>query len=636
MKKIIISIIALIVLGASAYLIWGGKEEEKQYVTAKAEKRQLVQTVSETGVVKSPKKVSLSFSATGKLAAKTAEVGDMVEKGEVLAELNHDSLLKEKQRALSDLEVAKADLERVLAGPAEETVQVSRSQVKQAEENYQSVLEELEKTKQEVEEDIKQAKENLRDLTGKEGGEKTSYEQAVEEAKLNLENVKKKQEQNVINAKESSLVLINSKLPVANSALDNVDKILNDDDIQSVFSAKSSKLERYVENNYEDSLKLKEIAVSAFEEAKKDDSKENVSDALFKSIKYLNQVADTLDFCYEALENTVTSANFTQTELNTFKTEIDNRTMNVNAAIDALETSKRSFNNTFLNYETALSSAKSGLEQAETNLEEAIRNAGNALTTARLRGEQKITSLESKVKNAKESLEVAKNKKKELEAGAGQEEINLAYAKVKQAEASVDVVEERMNDYFITSPVNGKVVGFEPKVGEQVQAGSPVVSVLGQNDYEVEVDISEVDINKVEEGDVVDITLDAFGEDEQFKGQVFFIDPAQTVIQGVVYYEVKIKLVEVDKERLKRMKPGMTANVSIITEEKQDVLVIPGRAVIEKENEQGEMRKYVRVLREDGSVEEKRVETGLRGDGGVVEVISGVEEGEEVVTYVKE
>jgi HlyD family secretion protein len=350
----------------------------------------------------------------------------------------------------------------------------------------------------------------------------------------------------------------------------------------------------------------------------------------------LNQVADTLDFCYEALENTVTSANFTQTELNTFKTEIDNRTMNVNAAIDALETSKRSFNNTFLNYETALSSAKSGLEQAETNLEEAIRNAGNALTTARLRGEQKITSLESKVKNAKESLEVAKNKKKELEAGAGQEEINLAYAKVKQAEASVDVVEERMNDYFITSPVNGKVVGFEPKVGEQVQAGSPVVSVLGQNDYEVEVDISEVDINKVEEGDVVDITLDAFGEDEQFKGQVFFIDPAQTVIQGVVYYEVKIKLVEVDKERLKRMKPGMTANVSIITEEKQDVLVIPGRAVIEKENEQGEMRKYVRVLREDGSVEEKRVETGLRGDGGVVEVISGVEEGEEVVTYVKE
>ena len=94
------------------------------------------------------------------------------------------------------------------------------------------------------------------------------------------------------------------------------------------------------------------------------------------------------------------------------------------------------------------------------------------------------------------------------------------------------------------------VTSLEPDVGEQVQAGSPVISVLGQNDYEVEVDISEVDIDKVEEGDVADITLDAFGEDEEFKGEVFFIDPDQTVIQGVVYYEVKLKLVEVGKEKL--------------------------------------------------------------------------------------
>jgi multidrug efflux pump subunit AcrA (membrane-fusion protein) len=391
-----------------------------------------------------------------------------------------------------------------------------------------------------------------------------------------------------------------------------------------------------VENNYKDSLKLKETAVSAWEEAKKDSSKDNISDALFKNIEYLNRVSDTLDYCYQALEKTVTSADFTQTELDAYKSEVDNRTASVNTAIDALESSKRSLNDAYLSYETALSSAESGLEQAETNLEEAVRNAENALTMTRLRGEQKIASLESKVKNAKESLEVIKNEKEEVESGASREEINLAYAKVKQAEASAAIVEERINDYFVASPVNGKVVGFEPEVGEQVQAGSPVVSVLGRNDYEVEVDISEVDIDKVKKGDVADITLDAFGEEERFKGQVFFIDPDRTVIQGVVYYEVKIKLVEVDKKRLERMKPGMTANISITTEEKQDALVIPGRAVIEKENGQGGIRKYVRVLKADGDMEEKRVEIGLRGDGGMVEVLSGVEEGEEVITYVKE
>jgi multidrug efflux pump subunit AcrA (membrane-fusion protein) len=636
MKKIVIFIIALIIIGVSVYLAWGRGGEEKQYVTAEAERRKLIQTVNETGTVRSPKKISLSFSAGGKLATKTVEVGDMIKKGEVLAELEHGSLLKEKQKALSDLEVAKAELERVLAGPTGETIEVSRSRIKQAEENYQSALEELEKTEREAEEDIRQAKDNLKDLTDKESGDKTSYEQAVEEARLNLENVKKEHERNIANAKESSLVLINSKLPVANSALDNVDKILNDSDIQSVFSAKSSKIERYVENNYKDSLKLKETAVSAWEEAKKDSSKDNISDALFKNIEYLNRVSDTLDYCYQALEKTVTSADFTQTELDAYKSEVDNRTASVNTAIDALESSKRSLNDAYLSYETALSSAESGLEQAETNLEEAVRNAENALTMTRLRGEQKIASLESKVKNAKESLEVIKNEKEEVESGASREEINLAYAKVKQAEASAAIVEERINDYFVASPVNGKVVGFEPEVGEQVQAGSPVVSVLGRNDYEVEVDISEVDIDKVKKGDVADITLDAFGEEERFKGQVFFIDPDRTVIQGVVYYEVKIKLVEVDKKRLERMKPGMTANISITTEEKQDALVIPGRAVIEKENGQGGIRKYVRVLKADGDMEEKRVEIGLRGDGGMVEVLSGVEEGEEVITYVKE
>jgi multidrug efflux pump subunit AcrA (membrane-fusion protein) len=80
----------------------------------------------------------------------------------------------------------------------------------------------------------------------------------------------------------------------------------------------------------------------------------------------------------------------------------------------------------------------------------------------------------------------------------------------------------------------------------------------------------------------------------------------------------------------------MTANISITTEEKNDILVIPGRAVIEKEDSRGEMQKYVRVLQGDGSVTERRVQVGLRGDGGLTEITEGIKEGEEVVTYVKE
>jgi HlyD family secretion protein len=635
-RKIIISLVILAVVSVSVYWVWGRGEKKQEYITAIAQKRELIQTVSEAGVIKSPRQVSLSFSTSGKLAQKHVEVGDVVEKGDVLAELDHGKLDKEKEKAQSDLEVARAGLAQTVTGAKQETIEVSQAQVSQAKESYEAALRDLKNVKETTAEDIQQAEERLNDLTSSGADNITSYEQAVKDAEIALENVKKEYEQNINDQKEASLVVTSAKLPTANSALDQVDVILNDDDLQGIFSVQSSKYKRYTENNYDDSLKLKEVAVSSLDEATTNDSKNNILEALSKNIEYLERVATTLEYCYSGLENTITTGNFSQTELTSYKTKIDTQITAVYTAIDSLKSSKRTLNSVYLSYETNLSSAESQLNQARTNLDEAIRNARNALSTARLRGEQNITSAEAKVVNAKESWEVARRRFEEIRSGATREDINLAQAKVSQAEAAVKIVEERINDSIVKSPINGKVVNFEYEVGEQVAAGSPVVSVLGNNDYEIEVDISEADIAKVEEGDVAEITLDAFGEDEKFTGKVFFIDPDQTVIQDVVYYKVKLKFIEAGEDRLERMKPGMTANISITTEEKNDILVIPGRAVIEKEDSRGEMQKYVRVLQGDGSVTERQVRVGLRGDGGLTEITEGLKEGEEVVTYVKE
>ena len=75
----------------------------------------------------------------------------------------------------------------------------------------------------------------------------------------------------------------------------------------------------------------------------------------------------------------------------------------------------------------------------------------------------------------------------------------------------------------------------------------------------------------------------------------------------------------------------MTANATIITAEKKDILVVPARAIVEK-NGQG---KIVRVLEND-QVKEINVITGIYGDEGLVEILSGLKEGQEIITYIKE
>ena len=123
------------------------------------------------------------------------------------------------------------------------------------------------------------------------------------------------------------------------------------------------------------------------------------------------------------------------------------------------------------------------------------------------------------------------------------------------------------------------------------------------------------------------ITLDAYGDDLKFAGEVAFIEPAETVIQDVIYYKVKVSFLPGDTD----IKSGMTANAVITTARLDNVLLIPGRAIIER-NGSG---KFVRILA-DNQAFEKAVTVGLRGDEGLVEIKSGLAEGEQVITFTKE
>lgn len=624
-RIIVITIVTLVILSVPTGLWLFPEKEIQEYTTAPVQKIDLVQTVSEVGSVKSSKEIELNFGQSGKLDNLSVKTGDEVKKGQLLAELDYKTLLIKKSEAESNLGAARASLQKVISGASREDIAVSEARAKAAKNNYYAALSTLEKTESKVEDSIAQAEKTLNDLKSSDPYTVTSYEQAVSSAAKDLENTKLVYGNSINNKKESLISTVNSKLSAANTSLDEVDIILSNSDIEDYLSSKDTSYLASARDGYDEAEILLSNAYSSLALVGEDSNDSNVNSSASDALIALNKTADTLNLCFNVLEN----SSLSQTVSDAYKTAISAEITTISAAITALETAIQNFNDAKLTYDSYVSSAEETLKQAQVALEDAILAAENSLSTARTAGDKELASAEASVTSAKESWDVAESELAKLKAPARREDINLEQSKVKQAQASLDLVVKQLEDSLIKSPIDGKVTDIEYEVGEQVSQSMAVISLLAQNSFEIEVDISESDIAKIKVGNEAEITLDAFGEDKVFAGIVSFIEPAETVIQDVIYYKVKIEFKD-QPEMIDEIKSGMTANISITSNIKKGVLVVPSRAILEKDG-----RKYIRVWVK-GKVQEHEAEVGLRGDGGYVEIFNDVKEGDEVVTYSKE
>ena len=143
---------------------------------------------------------------------------------------------------------------------------------------------------------------------------------------------------------------------------------------------------------------------------------------------------------------------------------------------------------------------------------------------------------------------------------------------------------------------------------------------MSDTGYEVDAGVSETDVGKVTVGDSVSMTLDAF-PGETFQGSVFYIAPSETNTQGVISYLTKISFAKPDP----RLKSGLTANIDIATQHKDNVLFLPEYAILQ--NDSGTFVETV-----DGkTTKQNPVTLGIQDEKGNVEVTSGVTAGEQVL-----
>lgn len=157
-------------------------------------------------------------------------------------------------------------------------------------------------------------------------------------------------------------------------------------------------------------------------------------------------------------------------------------------------------------------------------------------------------------------------------------QIKASEAQVEQTRAALSLSQTNLRYTQIVSPVNGTVISRSIDVGQTVAASfqTPTLFTIAQDLTKMQIDasIDEADIGRIKTNQPVTFTVDAY-PDQTFKGNVSEIRNAPTTVQNVVTYAV---IVKVDNPELK-LKPGMTANVSIIIDDKKGILRIPNAAL---------------------------------------------------------
>lgn len=256
--------------------------------------------------------------------------------------------------------------------------------------------------------------------------------------------------------------------------------------------------------------------------------------------------------------------------------------------------------------------AKLTLDTAEANW----KQAQDALEVADQTADLAETSAQNKLETAEAALKAAESDY--VKAGKD--------ANVAVYETAYEIALNNLEKAALRAPANGIIKEVNFKAGEVIGAAAPnAFAKMISYDFILEAKVPESDIVKVKVGQNAEVAFDAFEADEKFKATVVSIDPSATVIQDVVDYIVKLSMDEDDL----RFKDGMSADVDILLSEKDNVLMIPERAVREVNG-----RKIVKILEKEKPVE-REVETGMRGDGGMVEVMAGLQEGELVITSTK-
>lgn len=246
----------------------------------------------------------------------------------------------------------------------------------------------------------------------------------------------------------------------------------------------------------------------------------------------------------------------------------------------------------------------------------------NAYNNALQSQNQALTTAQAAVDSAQENLQL-------LQTPARPEDLAAANAQVEAASAQLQTAQNNLAKDVISAPIDGIITAVDTKVG-QTAAGSTlapgpdVIKMISAAKFQIIVYLSQTDIGKIKVGDLASTTLDAYGSGVNFDAGVISIDPSATLTNGISTYKTTLEFNQNDD----RIKEGMNANIVINDQTKQNALVIPQTAVIQKDGQD-----FVLTQSADGKTQETPIQTGIEDLNGNVEVTSGLSQGQMIAAF---
>ena len=255
--------------------------------------------------------------------------------------------------------------------------------------------------------------------------------------------------------------------------------------------------------------------------------------------------------------------------------------------------------------------AKEELAAAEARLEDVRSGASR----------DELRAAEANASAAQARRDAAQAQLDQLLAGAAEEDITEAEARVRQAEVSLELAQHSLENATMRAPFGGIVTEVNMTAGETPPTREQPLVLLDNSRFHITVSVDELDVSQLEKGQEVEVSVEALpGAD--VTGVVESISPVATPGAGVVAYDVVINLDPTEAA----LRADMTANVTVIVEELEDVLQIPSWAV-RLDRDTGET--YVQRRRGD-EIERVSVTLGARFEG-TVQVVEGLSAGDEIV-----
>jgi HlyD family secretion protein len=267
--------------------------------------------------------------------------------------------------------------------------------------------------------------------------------------------------------------------------------------------------------------------------------------------------------------------------------------------------------------QSAVQSAQNVVAQAQASVAKAEASLANTIAaqTASLQNAQNA------VDSARAALSSQVAAAAQSTAGSTQADIDAATAQVANAEAALNTAQNNLAAATLVAPSAGTVASINDSVGQFVGSGNSnsLVTLTDLSAPQIEAQVSEADIGKIQSGQKATFTVSAYPA-RTFNGTVATIEPAGTTTSNVVTYTVSIAVDPSDVHLL----PGMTATVTIVTQEAHELVTVPTSAVHDR---------TVNVLRNGHSVP-VQVQTGI-SYGIQTQIISGLQPGDQVVTAVR-